>query len=357
MKIRLNQKQEIIKSLYKAILGRNPTKSEIQNRIKTLKQNPNLESHIASMIRSQEFSIMMLPYLVQNTSKINSELKLFFLHVPKTAGTSLRTMLSEQLGIPAYLFYATHGIEGIENSKKMEFWPFWAGHANISKFPDSHSGFTSFRETRSRLLSSYRQTQKGLSAGTNLRNNANKMLSDQLQMHSGKSENFNDWLTNFGSSICHYYIPNKAYEFSEKNTSEYEKIRYHMGTAPEWISQINNAPEMEIKSCIEHSMKRFKAASWNNDDKSLEEATKKLFGEKNVKLDIPRMNVFEKTSSYTPEIISNQSIEFMEELSRKDQIVFESAINLGIISEKMQHNNDEVFFNSAKRLGFEFENK
>jgi hypothetical protein len=357
MKIRLNQKKEIATSLYKAILGRSPTKSEIQDRIKTLRQNPNLESHVAGMINSEEFRLMMLPYLVQNSSEVTSELKLFFLHVPKTAGISLRIMLSKYLGIPAYLLYPSNGIETVEKFKNMEFWPLWAGHANISKFPQSHFGFTSFRETRSRLMSRYRQTQRTLTTGINLRNNANNYLSYQRQIYYSKSANFNTWLTNFGDSICHFYTPNNTSEFSDENTTEYDKVIYYLGTFPEWISQINNLPQTEIKNSIERSMKRFKAASWTNNDKSLETAINKLFGEKDIKIDIPRLNAFEKTPSYKPEVISSESIEFMEELSRKDQIVFESAMNAEIISEEMQPNKDEVFFNTKKRLGFKFENE
>jgi hypothetical protein len=236
----------------------------------------------------------------------------------------------------------------------MEFWPFWAGHANISKFPNSHFGFTSFRETRSRLLSHYRQNQRDLLPAHNLRNNSNEINLDYRKLLSRESKDFNSWLKNFGRSICPYYIPNS--ELPNANTSGYEKFLDCMGVSHKWISQIENFHESEVRSSIQHSMKRFKAASWVGDDKSLAKAIKELFGETDTKISVPRLNVSEENSKYQPEVISKQSVEIMEELSRKDQIVFESAMNEGILSEEMKFNKDEVFSDSKKRLGFEFEN-
>jgi len=354
MRFYFKQKQELTKSLYKGILGRNPTQDEIRDRIQILTKNPVIESHIADMINSEEFSSMNLAFLVQKTSNVESNLKLFYLHVPKTSGTSLRITLSKYLGIPAYLLYYHNGIEGVEKFRNMEFWPFWVGHANISKFPNSHFGFTSFRETRSRLLSHYRQNQRDLLPAHNLRNNSNEINLDYRKLLSRESKDFNSWLKNFGRSICPYYIPNS--ELPNANTSGYEKFLDCMGVSHKWISQIENFHESEVRSSIQHSMKRFKAASWVGDDKSLAKAIKELFGETDTKISVPRLNVSEENSKYQPEVISKQSVEIMEELSRKDQIVFESAMNEGILSEEMKFNKDEVFSDSKKRLGFEFEN-
>jgi hypothetical protein len=350
------QQKQVIKSLYKGILGRNPTQSEIQDRIKILTKNSLIESQIIDMINSEEFNIMNLAFLVQKATNVEQNLKLFYLHVPKTSGTSLRIILSKYMGIPAYLLYLHNGIEGVKKFKNMEFWPFWVGHANISIFPNSHFGFTSFRETRSRLISEYRQVQKNLSPGYNMRNNSNKLALDHVKYYFNESKNFNSWLRSFGSSICSYYIPNTNSDVPDANTSDIEKFKYYMGTSRKWVTQIDNAHESEVRSSIQHSIKRFKAASWVEDDKSFSKAIKELFGERDMKINIPKLNVFEANSKFRPEVISKQSVEIMEELSRKDQIVFESAMNEGILSEEMKFNKEEAFSDTKKRLGFEFKN-
>lgn len=339
--------------MYIGILGRNPSKDEVQDRIQILKTNPTLESFINDMVTSQEFKVMRIPNLISEEVNIKSNLKIFFLHVPKTAGTSLRSWLTKYHGIPPYLIYYGF-LKDID--KSMDFWPFWVGHANIQKFPNSHSGFTSFRETRSRLISQYRQIQRSLVPGFDLRKNAVQKLLYTQQYYHEKSQNFNIWLKNFGHSICHYYIPNTASHYSNEIPT-LENFTHSVGTDREWISRIDNSPKTEIRNSLEKSMKRFTAASWVHDSESQAVAIKKLFGDKDIKINIPTLNEFDKSTNYQSEIISKQSVELMEEISRKDQIVFESAINAGIISENIPFNKDEIFFNSRKRLGYMYENE
>ena len=74
--------------MFIGILGRNPSKDEVQDRIQILKTNPTLESFINDMVTSQEFKAMRIPNLISGEFNIKSNLKIFFLHVPKTAGTS-----------------------------------------------------------------------------------------------------------------------------------------------------------------------------------------------------------------------------------------------------------------------------
>lgn len=305
------------------------------------------------MLTSEEFSFVRLPSLISKMSNVNSNLKIFFLHVPKTAGTSLRILLSNYHGVPPFLIY--YGFFDGKN-EFMEFWPFWAGHANIQKFPNSHSGFTTFRETRSRLLSGYRQLQQNLTPGIDVRKNSDRDLFERQQYYTNKCQSFNSWLKNFGTSICHYYIPNTASEYpNEINT--FKNFHNLAGITREWAFQIDNSPETEIKSSLEKSMKRFTAACWVNDSDSQAVAIKKLYGDKDIKINVPTLNEFYKRANSNLEIISNQSVELMEEISRKDQIVFESAMNAGIISENIQFNKDELFFDSRKRLGYMYENE
>lgn len=338
--------------LYTAILRRNPSFDEIIQRTKMLRTNRDIKSHIIDIINSDEFSVMILPYLVQKKSNLKSNQKLFFLHVPKTSGTSLRLMLSNYLGIPAYLLYHHNGLEGVEKYQNMKFWPFWAGHANISRFPNSHNGFTSFRETRSRLISTYRQNLSNLTPHLNLRENSGEFLSDYSRIYLQESKNFNGWLKKFGSSICHYYVPNNDSIFSKEDSSEYEKFKDTMGTSLDWVRKIDSSDESWLVSSIQHSMKRFQAAAWVGDNQSLSDSIIKLFGEENRNLALPKVNVFVKTSNYQLEVISKQSVEIMEEIARKDRIVFENAMNEGILSERIPFNPDEVFSETKERLGF-----
>ena len=150
--MRFFSKKYIAKSLYRGILRRNSTISEIKQRSTVLQINPKLDAHIEDMIKSSEFSTSVLPYLIAKKYRAQKDQKVFFLHVPKTAGTSIRIALTEILGIASLNLYFNSMNVKKHEFEHMHFWPYWAGHANISIFPKDFIGFTTFRDTKSRLI-------------------------------------------------------------------------------------------------------------------------------------------------------------------------------------------------------------
>jgi hypothetical protein len=325
---------KIVKDLYGNILKRPPSDEEIAQFMLDHAKSPNLPGRIRSMIDSKEFEIMIMPELVRRASEEYGDKKIFFLHVPKTAGTSVRLALTDAIGIPSFNLYprSTHGSPS--NASSMNFWPYWAGHANLSIFPSSHSGFSVFRETRSRILSRFRQSQFELAGNNPHLIHHRKENASKKELSKNASVEFNQWIRSQPSSIVHYYIPNP--EKSARSST--------------WVAEVDKFREVELQKILKESMKRFESVAWIHQPEDVVAGIRKITGNENATL--PMENEFRKTSLYKEEIIEPESMEIMNRAAKLDNLVFQASSDLGIMVNELNIDKDEIFENSLKRLGF-----
>ncbi len=340
-----------VRKIYRGLLKRDPSPTEIIGFTLDFARNPNIESRLSSLIYGEEFSVMVMPDLVRAASENFTGKRVFFLHVPKTAGTSVRLGLNNALGIPSFSLYprSTHSAPGELSS--MEFWPYWAGHANIAAFPESHTGFTTFRESRSRLLSQYRQRQFNLAPGANPHRYADTAKSAAQKKIVPKAlPSFNTWIGRISSSALHWYIPNPTIQKNLKLSTDLKSFQLKVGADEEWRRKVFEMNELELSTALEKSLLRFSAAGWLHQPAGIIEAIAKISGNQNATL--PQENEFRKTQFYQVEKISPETLKIMENIREKESILFKVAQDIGLLTDKLVLDEDEIFHKSLSKLGF-----
>jgi len=279
--------------------------------------------------------------------------KVFYLHIPKTGGTSVRIALSDAMGFRAFNISAHNHHELPKNLQSMDFWPYWAGHANIGLFPDTHKGLTTFRESRSRILSMFRHQQRLASSGANPQMITEEASQKQrFKEKEMKNLDFNSWIKKRKNITClGFYIHNPT--IAQKRSvdrNSLERKKQH-GNMNDWREKVFAMPDREIKKELKNSLPRIISASWIHQSKSTEEAIKRIFCRSDIHL--PQANEFRKTEYFKIENIDAESMEILEEIRRRDAILFSMATDLGILTDKLDSNEDDLFHQSASNLGFE----
>lgn len=306
-------------------MGREPSTREILLLDSQLKLHGDLEPIARDLIMSEEFSIQMLPQLVAKWSTNFRGRNVFFLHVPKTAGTSVRLAIGEALGIPAFLLYGYF----IEPEPSASFWPYWAGHAGISAFPKTHAGFTVFRETRSRLLSQYRQAQKRVDPAPRV------FLSGPQPRRSAPPPPNDFWQGGHGLD---------GWYFQDATASTNDRGR----AGNSFLSSLSAKDKL---IGLERGLKRINQASWVHEESALIAAVNRLTGASLER--IPRENTFESAKVEYSEIkLSKDDISVLEAMVERDKPVFDIAVSLGLISKLDKQSRDDLFIETAKRLRF-----
>jgi hypothetical protein len=331
---------EKVIALYEGVLRRTPTPDEIVGLVTALNKSGNVKLALQDMLSSHEFGIMMLPDLVnEHIARVPSQ-PLFFLHVPKTAGTSFRLNLSDALGVPAYLLFIHSSWPGYGKDENMRFWPFWAGHAGISAFPTTHRGITVFRETRSRVLSAYRQQERELLSG---RDNGSRFYeeSSQIAVSRGVSaaKPFSEWVR-YRRSAAVWFLP----------APEEANLRRWNGVPKQ--KYLDTLSSRDLTSKLAQSFARFDAAAWAHDQPAMREAIRLVTGNDGTS-EIRRENVFRTVETTKPTTLSSDDLQQLDRLVAEEKLFFKTAVDRGLIPPLDPDIADSEFERTAQRLDFD----
>ena len=337
--INKNRHLKMADSLYRVILQRRAELLEQGLTTVSFQFPGQFESRVSDMLHSEEFKIMALPGLVVGATHNWSGKRVFFLHVPKTAGTSVRLALIKSVGTPAFEFYnripsIAQSMRELENN----FWPLWVGHQNVSSFPSDMNGLTIFRESRSRILSTYRH--RGQMA---LMNNPHMLDSERLEKEKSQARTtistpFGTWLpTSFRMKNLGYFIPPE--EGTKYRSKEFE-------------SYINKISESGLEQILNESLSRFTHAAWSHDEPAILRAISEISGRETTEL--PRENVYPNLKGYPPQVLDSEAIAELNTIQDKEFILYKVAHEHGLVPLLSKSEADDLFEITAKRLGFTF---
>ena len=331
---------DLVKALYRGVLRREPAPVEIDNLIKALSNAVSVEHALKDMLSSHEFGVMVLPNLINEYMSAVPTRPVFFLHIPKTAGTSFRLALTDTLGIPAFLLYEHSSWKGFGKNDTMNFWPLWAGHAGVSTFPQTHRGITVFREPRSRALSAYRQQESELALEnfSLVRFSRDDGLTANPKRVVTAADPFAEWIKLVqGSTPWFLEAPREA-----KN---------QLWDGRPSIACVRALNQTETRKMLSRTLGRFDSAAWAHDSESMTTSIEKIVGKPMVS-EIGRENLFEVESKTKPTVLTADDLVQLDRIAAADRVLFETAVDKGLIAPLDQDFADAEFERTAQRLGF-----
>jgi hypothetical protein len=331
---------DLIKALYRGVLRREPGATEINNLINALSNAGSVEHALKDMLSSHEFGVMVLPDLINSYVNRVPDKPIFFLHVPKTAGTSFRLALTETMGVSAFLLYVHTTWQGFGRDATMQFWPLWAGHGGVSAFPQTHRGITVFREARSRTLSSFRQQQKELITGDHDGTLSLRRAKIGLQHPKSRTveAGFSKWVTGSRTALT-WFID-----------TPHTDGAYLWNGLPSHKFLKSLSPS-EVRHSLSRSLSRFDAAAWAHDSDAMVRAIGLSTGVEAVS-PMGRENEFGPAPGVETIRLTSTDLEQLNRNARYDQILIDIAVDQGLIPPLDPDFADAEFERTAQRLGF-----
>ena len=318
------------RAIYRGLLQRSASARVLAAKEIAIWSQGGPAAELDRVLHSHEFTVMVLPDLVAQASADWCGRHIFFLHVPKTAGTAFRLALTEAAGVPAIMTYPRRGTSLPEAMRRLPFWPLFAGHAHVDDFPSPHRGVTTLREPRSRLLSWFRQQQRDPRIGLHA-HLIHDLDSRLAEWRSVLSMSFERWLKEKGRPQMLSFAAGTP---------------WHEGQP--WIP----GDPASVRASLQQGLSRFDAAAWSHDPFGLQAAVTLVTGREHVNLDVA--NEFREHDHSKPVSISPEARMLLQELARADQPLFDIAHDLVGLPRLDGDEADRIFESTARRLGFTF---
>jgi len=333
--------QKITDAMYRSVLRRQPSSVERITTGLNIQIPGQFESRLEEMINSNEFKIMRLPGLIAESTKDWTGKQVFFLHIPKTAGTSVRITLIGAVGVPAFeLYRRDEQMRDLIRQSDKHFWPLIVGHENISFFPEEYRGVTVFRESRSRLLSVYRQKSRfAIDPSPHI---VNPEILKGFSEESRKTLEtpFGGWLEiqNYTSTL-EFLIPSKGFGLDGLRSKEFR-------------TYVKDLEINKTEKILNESLSRFTHAAWSHDEPAILKAISGVSGREITEL--PRENVYPNLKGYPPQVLDSEAISKLNTIREKESVLYKVAHEHGLVPLLSKSEADDLFEITAKRLGFTF---
>lgn len=280
------------------------------------------------LFNTKHVSIKELTDIYEKISPGFNKPNVAFIHLPKTAGTSVRVAIGKALGVAPITSYNFSKDISPEHWKNVNFWPFFAGHLNFTYFPSTHVGLTFFREPRSRVLSSFRQTEKAINHGI-----GGQFPSSQ----NGVSVADTTHLLNF---------PHWLDAVSNRSTARY----FFPGSEEEFATFATTASDAELEEKLSVGLLSINFAAWSHDYDAIETT---LFTLLDSPVELKRLNTFNQDTNYQKVNLTKDNLDTLSKITKYDQLLIDVAVNMGLIPRLSSSEADAIFEASVNRLGFQ----
>ena len=335
---------EMAAVLFESILGRRATEADLRAAAAGLTSARGLKNQIDAMLRSDEFAIMRTPHLLAESAKNYQGEKIFFLHVPKTAGTWLRLAFIEAMGIPALDRYVRVGSWEGYSEEFLKMWPLLVGHTNIKNFPKGdHRGVTVFRESRARVLSAFRQlTRSTVSPPIHF---------TQAQERNNRHEdamlsNFSGWL----DSAMHP-LDLLTWHVSMDDGHDLPATKERGVNRLAHAKFLESIPESEIRQALDRGIKRIAIAEWQHNKEGMSKIVERAI-QRPVAIKVQNANKVLPEQLKQQIHLTKENHRQLSVIAEKSQIVFDLAADRGLVAPLTREEADEQFEIAAERLGF-----
>lgn len=313
---------DVIRQVIRGTLDRDATTEECQSWYKAFNGDVDIALLINSLKQTEEYNHRIATRL-QNSLQDLPHRQLTFVHIPKTAGSSIRSTIENSTGFPMLYLSQSHddaaffGVK-FKSSKKRLIWPYQTGHFPLAAFPIGINWFTFVRDPISRLLSLYRQLEKN-----------NKFR------QTAKVEKFNDWITQLPDHTSLGYqnhIAPQTFFFQDKTTSFKSFLKLSLNQ------------QLERST---NSLDNLGFVGWSHRAKDLSQGVHYATGIQMKETEFINSGQFEKTVS-----ISKKSFVKIQELTHLDELfidllIKEKRLDRLSTTEIMRHRDQTML-----RLGF-----
>lgn len=315
-------------ALYLGILQRTASPRERKALDYELLRHGDVAAVIDDMVMSEEFALMRLPHLMANASRGWCGRYLFFMHVPKTAGTSFRLALTHSAGLPAVTTYRHIGELDRTEFDRISFWPLFIGHGHIDYFPSQHRGLTVVREPRSRYLSMYRWSQNE-GRGPHLMDPAVRSRIDSTSK-AALQLTFGDWLRAGPRQSAASY-------FASGSPVQAERF-------------VRTAPDAEVHAAVSRGAARIDHAAWAHDRDGMITAIREATGDPEPQL--PELNDFKPRKENALQRIDARDLADLDDCVRRDRLLIDALVARGVLPPLAPTTADALFEATVSRLGF-----
>lgn len=331
--------------LFGSVLGRRASDDDLLAAAKGLSSADGLRLQLNAMIKSPEFAIMQLPHLMAAASRNYRGEKIFLLHVPKTAGTSLRLGLIDAMGIPALDRYERTGNWDGYSEDFLKMWPLLVGHTNVYNFPkESHRGVTVFREPRARTLSIFRQRTREAIVPSMFHS------LEKAQKTSAKAErllsNFSNWLetTQHPLDLLTWHVEMQPGHELPRGDERGINRR-------EQAIELEKYGESYIRNALDLGLQRIQVAEWLHNKAGMATILDRALS-RPIASKMPKVNEVLEQQVENPIQLSADDHARLSKIAQQSQIVFDIAVDQGLIAALSTDEADQEFEIASKRLGF-----
>ena len=330
--------REAYEAVFMGILGRKPSPSEIAAWLDN-QGAPTPVASLALALRTTDEYGDKLALQCERTARRADGRRVFFLHIPKSGGISLRTQIRASLGGVAPLLFShtplDHQVEPGETS-----WPYLTGHVGIDACPPGYDCVTIFREPRARLLSLHRFIG---------------------------SRHFEDWLVSMDLN------PATSRRWRQRSIetiiAEYGDVpsgrqgNPHLGarglrfgwmfadgaSTPGDFAALGPA---ERRAAMARGLQRVSHAAWVHDGPGVAAMLERLCGA--ALGEGRRLNTTNPTIEGEPDVLDARTLEIIDAFVSEDRELLDMAASAGLVEPLSAEDSDAIFRKTAMRLGYVF---